>query len=373
MAGLGGLHEAHVIHVQGRTVSCVASTGTGVAACLSPADGAEMSSLTIRDTSGTHELLYRGNDWRPTDGWAGRAPWLWPAAGRTYGQTDPSGTPCPQSVFHWGCGERVLPMPHHGFARFKQWRAEATKLIDGGARAHASLKSSGEDHGSYPFNYRLDTEVAVCDSAVTLTMRVTADRDNAQSMPFTIGQHITLDLASWWGKDWLQGTLSGAGLTCWGIDRLKLVGDPLELPSQPVVLADRLLGDLLIPAMPGKALRMTSPDRTKYIDMSFTVSSLPSADAALWVVHRDKGGRFFCLEPWIGWPNGLSSGRGRIELEPGDVWSISLQLNIMPIGSEDAADVPLPGVIHINPAIADSIPRRGRRSAAKNQRVTEES
>ncbi len=373
MVGSGDRHEADVIQIQGRPVSRVASTGSGVAACLSPTDGAELSSLIIRDTSGSHELLYRGNDWRPTDGWGGRAPWLWPAAGRSYGQADSSGAPVPASVFHWGCGERVLPMPHHGFVRSKRWHAEATALNDGGAYAHASYENSGEDHGAYPFNYRLDTVVAVCDSTVTLTMCIAADRDNTQPMPFTIGQHITLDLASWWGKDWLHGTLSGAGRLGWGIDGLMLADDPLELPPQPVTLSDRMLGNILIPAVPGKALRMMSPDRTKYIDLSYTVSSLPSADAALWVVHRDTEGRFFCLEPWVGWPNGLSSGRGRIELDPGDVWSISFQLNMMSVGHEDTMEVPLPGVIHINPAVVDFMPRRGRRSTVKNERVTEDS
>ena len=261
-------------------------------------------------------------------------------------------------------------MPHHGFTRSRRWRAEKTTLVDGGAHAHASFESSSKDHAYYPFNYRLETAVSVSDSLMTHTMRVAAARDNDQPMPFTIGQHFTLDLTSWWGENWLQGTLSGAGRSGWKLDGLTLAEDSLELPAQPVALTDSVLGDVLIPAVPDKALRITSPDGTKYIDLSFTVSSLPSEEAALWVMHRDREGRFFCLEPWVGWPNGLSSGRGRIELEPGKEWNMSFQVNIMSISH---ADVAVPGVVHINPAIVDSTPRRAGQSVKKNDRVMEDS
>jgi hypothetical protein len=179
-------------------------------------------------------------------------------------------------------------------------------------------------------------------------------------------------LASWWGRDWLHGTLNGIGRCGWGLDGLKLACEPLELPPEPAMLKDGVFGAVLIPAVCGKALRMASSDKTKCIDLSFTVSSLPSVDAALWVTHCEGEGRFFCLEPWVGWPNGISSGRGRIELEPGDVWSMSLQLKLMSIGQADAEGVPMRGAMeHLNRAVVDSIPRPGHRSAAKRERIKE--
>lgn len=372
MSGTAGRHRADVIHLRGRQVSRVACPESGLTACLSPYDGAELSSLTVRDGSKARELLYRGNDWRPVDGWPGRSPWLWPVAGRTYGEYDARGGAVPQSVFHWGFGDRVLPMPHHGFARLKHWREQATGVDDAGAFAYASYRSNGEDHGLYPFNYRLDSGVTLIDSSITLTMRVTAGDDNERPMPFTIGQHITFDLASWWGKDWLRGTLGGLGRSARGIDPLMLAGDRIALPPGPVKLSDGVAGDLLIPAVPGRALRLASPDGAKHIDLSFTAGPLPSEDAALWVTHCDPAGRYFCLEPWVGWPNGINSGKGRIELQPGEAWSFSMQLIIMGVGQPPPAGNTVPGEIHINPAAMDPSGLRKKTPAPTRQRVTEE-
>lgn len=367
-----GRHRADVIHLQGREVSRLACPGSGLSACLSPYDGAELSSLTIRDGAGVCELLYRGNDWRPIDGWAGRSPWLWPVAGRTYGEYDGSGEPVPQSVFHWAFGDHVLPMPHHGFARLKHWQAEGVAVDDAGAHARASYRSNGEDHGIYPFDYRLDSGITIKDSTITVTMQVAAGAGNDRAMPFTIGQHVTLDLASWWGEDWLLGTIHGLGRSAWGINPLMLAGDQIALPREPVTLSDSLVSDLLIPAVPGQPLRLVSPDKTKHIGLSFSAGSLPSDDAVLWVTHRDPAGRFFCLEPWVGWPNGINTGKGRIELQPGEAWSFSLQMSIMPAGQQTPAADAVPGEVHINPAAMDPALFRQRTKPTIPQRATEE-
>lgn len=372
MPGTADRHTAEVIHQQGRQVSRVACPGSGLTACLSPHDGAELSSLTVRDESGDRELLYRGNDWRPVDGWTGRAPWLWPVAGRTYGEYDAAGNPLRESAFHWGLGDQVLPMPHHGFARVKQWRADTIGADAAGAYAYASHESNGDDRAVYPFNYRLESGVSLSDSMVTLTMRVVAGHDNDRPMPFTIGQHLTFNFESWWGKDWLRGTIHGLGRSAWRVGPLMLADCAQSLSGEPLKLSDPVLGDLLIEAAPGKALRVTSPDGCKHIDLSFTASSLPSEDAALWVTHRDPSGRFFCVEPWIGWPNGINSGRGRIDVEPGEVWSFSLQMNIMAVDQESSAGNTMPGEIHINPAVMDSVTSRKKTPARLHPRVTEQ-
>jgi galactose mutarotase-like enzyme len=263
-------------------------------------------------------------------------------------------------------------MPHHGFARLKHWHAEGVGVDDASAHARASYRSNGEDHGIYPFDYRLDSGVTLIDSTITLTMRVTAAAANDGPMPFTIGQHVTFDLASWWGDDWLLGTIHGLGRSARGIDPLMLAGDHTALPQEPVTLSDPLVSDLLIPAVPGKPLRLVSPDNAKHIELTFSSSSLPSEDATLWVTHCDPAGRFFCLEPWVGWPNGINSGKGRIELQPGEAWSFSLQMSIMPASQQTPATNTVPGEIHINPAAMDPALFRKRTQTTIPQRATEE-
>jgi len=365
-------HLTEVIKIQDRSVLRAVCQDSGVSASISPTDGAELCSLMFGDTSRSHELLYRGNDWTPISGWPGRAPWLWPAAGGTYSVIDDNGKPLAESIYSWECGGRVLPMVHHGFARSRRWSAYSTSCDAESATVGALLDSGREDYDSFPYDYRLETFASVSGSAVTLSMNVVAGSSNNGPMPFTIGQHLTFDLSSWWGGDWLQGSLHGAGALGWAVDSFKLAGDPVRFAKQPVPLTDPLLADALIPAVPGKPVELVSPDKKKTLMLSLNASSLPSSDAALWVVHRDPQGRFFCLEPWVGWPNGLSTGRGRVLVNPGDTWRMSLRMDMTAANQPDAVDTGPKRVVHINPAVVDSMLQRRPAATSKNERVMED-
>ncbi len=369
---LNGRYQTDVIRVQDRSVLRAISQDSGVSACISPTDGAELCSLAFGDSSESHELLYRGNDWTPISGWPGRAPWLWPAAGRTYSRVGDAGSPLPESVYSWECGGRVLPMVHHGFARSRRWSASSTPCDTQSATVSARLDSGRDDYDSFPYDYRLESIASVSGSAVTLSMSVSAGSSNNGPMPFTIGQHLTFDLSSWWGVDWLQGSLRGAGSLGWGVDSLKLAGDPVRFAKQPIPLTDPLLADALIPAVLGKPVELVSPDKKKNMALSLNASSLPSSDAALWVVHSDPQGRYFCLEPWVGWPNGLSTGRGRVLVNPGDTWRMSLRIDMTTANQQDSVDTASKHVVHIKPAVVDSMLQRRPTVTPKNERVTED-
>jgi galactose mutarotase-like enzyme len=354
---------AQMIHLQGRSVARLTSTRHGITACTSAQDGAELSSLSVVDPSGTHELLFNANNWQPIEGWTGRAPWLWPVAGRTYAQQSGSDRPAPDSVFQWTHGGQHQPMPLHGFVRNRRWLADTPRVDGQGATAGAILDSNHTDRQSYPFDYRLEVTTRVHNDLISLSFQVTADRHNSGPMPFTIGNHFTFDFASWWGPDWLEGVLVGAGDSAWSAGGLVLVGERIELPTDEVPIADPKLENSLIPAALGRWVSLVSPDRRKRIDVSFSTSDLPSEDAAIWVTHRDPENRFFCLEPWIGWPNGINSGRGRIEVEPGKTWGMDIHLRVKPTAADVQSGETEPGVIQINHTATDSILRRGRQPA----------
>jgi galactose mutarotase-like enzyme len=356
-------HRVEMVHLQGRPIVHLTSTRHGISACTSVQDGAELSSLNIVDLSGTHELLFNANNWQPINGWTGRAPWLWPVAGRTYAQQPGSDQPIPDAVFQWTYDGQHRPMPLHGFVRSRRWRANTPKVDRQGATAYATLESDRAGRQSYPFDYRLEVTTRVHNNRVSLAFQVTADQDNSGAMPFTLGNHFTFDLASWWGPNWLDGVLVGAGDSAWSTNGLMLAGEQVKLPAGEVLLSDTRLENALIPAELGRVVSLVSPERTKRLDVSFSVSDLLDEDAALWVTHRDPSNRFFCLEPWVGWPNGINSGRGRVQVEPGKTWRMDIHLCIKPTNADLRPGAIEPGAVRTNHAATDSEPRRCRQSA----------
>jgi len=130
-----------------------------LAASLCPSLGGELAGLTLAQGKTSVELLYRGNDFSPVDsGFPGRAPWLWPAAGRCYIDRDAARIDQPdfdRDACTWQCNGTVLPMRHHGFAKDMAWRIEPT---DDDARSALTINSNGEHHDIYPFDFALRTD-----------------------------------------------------------------------------------------------------------------------------------------------------------------------------------------------------------------------
>jgi hypothetical protein len=159
-------------------------------------------------------------------------------------------------------------------------------------------------------------------------------------MPFAVGIHFTFDLAGWWGTDWLNAALAGLGPSGWAVNRFGLVGDTVRLADAPLLISDERMKDLIAPAKCGVPVRLVSPAGEETIDISQHADDLPDADASIWVTHMDPRQRFFCVEPWIGWPNALNSGRGRIMLEPGRRWEWTVSLLLGSVARRPALSKP---------------------------------
>ncbi len=55
----------------------------GVEATIAPQQGGELCGLKYKHGAEWVELLYKACDYKPSDGWRGKAPLLWPATGAT--------------------------------------------------------------------------------------------------------------------------------------------------------------------------------------------------------------------------------------------------------------------------------------------------
>jgi galactose mutarotase-like enzyme len=301
-----------------------------LAASICPRRGGELSSLTLNCGENPVELLYRGNDFAPVapGEWRGRGPWLWPAAGRCYVDEDAAriGTPgFDRDACTWRCGNEKLSMHHHGFAKDTAWRAEATGDPSRKVLRHVS---DGRHHDVYPFDFALQTETAATANGLTMRFVVKADDANAAPMPFQLGLHLTFDFAQWWGASWLDGTVCGLGATAYDVDMAMQPNNRVTLPGQGVRMNDPIADNKLIPASTAPAVQLTAPDGSSSLKMRFATEPAFGADDALWVTHRDPQCRYFCCEPWVGWPNALNSNRGSVQLEPGATWRWTLQLSV---------------------------------------------
>lgn len=160
--------------------------GGKLRAFINPAQGAELAGLEVLRDSRWSELLYRGLDDRPTDGWSGKAPILWPAVGRNF-----VGPPR-DNHFAWALHGSIYPMAIHGFARDQPWRLVGRGRCDASSYVKLVLRDNSRTRRSYPFGFELDTEYRLWRDSLYIRQSVRSDPANGEGMPFSIGNHITL-------------------------------------------------------------------------------------------------------------------------------------------------------------------------------------
>ena len=311
-----------VIEHADRELLAIGDLQQGLAVCTSPTDGGEISSLTVYENGRWHELFYRANDFNKIDGWPGRAPWLWPIAGRCYvaGHFDEECT--------WKWDGVVRAMKRHGFARHQVWNPIPPTMAIDTVTSAAELRSENNYRDIYPFEYKLTTKQQFSNDGLRITYRVEASPENLGAMPFCLGLHFTFNFSSWWGNDWLAGIVQGLGSCAWRTDGRAQPSSRFDLPSDAIALSDSALNSTIIPARAGVSLKLVSPDGDRSLAMWFEESSGINDGDLTWVSYVDPQQRFFCLEPWVGWPNAINSGRGRVELQPGQSWEFRLQLSV---------------------------------------------
>jgi galactose mutarotase-like enzyme len=323
-----------VIEHSNRELLAISDLQQGLSVCASPADGGEISSLVVYEKGQCHELLYRANDFTQTDEWPGRAPWLWPVAGRCYVADQP------RNECTWNWDGTLRPMERHGFARHLAWNAIAPTMAIDNVTCGSELRSGNNYQDIYPFNYELTTRQQLSDDGLGITYRVVASPGNAGVMPFCLGLHFTFNFSTWWGNDWLAGTVEGLGTCGWRTDDQAQPSTRFELPPGPILLSDSSLSSAIIPACGGAPVKLVSPNGDRWLAMSFDESLGINDGDITWVSYVDSQKRFFCLEPWVGWPNAINSGRGRVELEPGQTWEFRLQMTIAAVRSASKQEPP---------------------------------
>jgi len=313
----------------------------GLAACVAPQHGAELSSLKLRWRGKWLELLYRGNDFSPIKGWQGRAPLLWPAVGRNYtpkqlAQIAKSGRD--ERMGTYQIGKQTYSMPTHGFAMNKPWHRWGLGPFDKSAWVMCDLTPDAETLSYYPFRFTVGALCSLAHGRLRLEYIVRADESNSDAMPSCIGNHITLNFP-----------FTGRGKTADGLLRMsarkQLLITPQSLLSGKAVAVKATRGMPLGCGRFYNAVFGGCPQGQYWVELrepgAFGLRIeqreviVPPAtkpktrsDHFLFVFYGDPQKKLICPEPWVGGPNSLNTGERLVRLKPGEsfTWEMTVKL-----------------------------------------------
>jgi galactose mutarotase-like enzyme len=318
--------------------------GGELRAYVAPAHGADLAGLEVRHAGRWSELLYRGRDYRPTDGWSGKAPILWPAVGRNFPHA--TGTSPRDDDLGWVLHGKVYPIPIHGFARDQAWRIVRRGACDGSVFLALALRDNGATRSMYPFGFTLTTEYRLGRHTLYIFQTVHARPSNAEPMPFSIGNHITFRIPLLPGDDPLQTTFStpateqvitdGSGRPTGRVLPVSYASPRLLsslLPLTPVSLSGYAAGQEWVRLQDGSGFAIT---------VAHAEDRRPPGTPVLFNLWGDVRQGYFAPEPWVGKQNSLATGDGTILLEPGGTyrWTIEVRVGkgaIAPMSAPQAA------------------------------------
>jgi galactose mutarotase-like enzyme len=309
-------------------------TESGVEAAIAPARGGELSSLRVRSGDDWTELLYLGRDYTPRDDWTGKAPLLWPATGRNF-PPDLEERRKAGEVFHDGAWEwngQRYPMPIHGFARDQSWEVQGSGATPDFAQTQLALEDTPTTREMYPFGFRITVDYVLADGALEIEYEVSADPENEEPMPFSIGNHITFVTPLVSGGDPGKVVLVTPSAeeilkTNYGVPtgetRPRSHADGIELADF------ERRGAVSLTGYSGETYIELSDPAGLTVRMSHAPSEVPAQPVILYNLWGDAPGGFFSPEPWVGLQNSLVAQKGLIHLQPGSKfdWTIRIEIS----------------------------------------------
>jgi galactose mutarotase-like enzyme len=309
----------------------------GLRASVAPFAGAEIAGVQKRIGNEWLELLHRGEHFAPCGSWQGRAPWLFPAVGRSYSPhalAEALRTGKRPADFDWVQGRTIFPMPIHGFAMSRPWKAQRAAADESSAVVECELCDDAATRSFYPFGFTLRMTAQISDGKLQTTVRVHAARDNDAPMPFCLGNHISVRAPLTGNRQFEEVKILAATDAVKSPTPLGLAGARSTLPlRKEMTLADARLHSLIVgPFAPDNAsVKMIDPSGLSLEVTQREVdggSKKAPADAFHFVFWSVPEENFFCPEPWLGLPNALNTKRGAVLLCAGDsfTWEMTVRV-----------------------------------------------
>jgi galactose mutarotase-like enzyme len=324
----------------GRQLVPLGVPGGELRAYIAPEHGADLAGLEVRHDGRWSELLYRGMDYRPTRGWTGKAPVLWPAVGRNFPRAQGARR---VDALGWVLHGRVYPIPIHGFARDEPWRLVRRGSCDRSSFLTVALSDNERTRSMYPFGFTLTTEYRIWRGTLSIRQAVHASRANTEPMPFSIGNHITFRIPLLPGDDGLQTTISSPATQ-------QVITDGSGKPTGRVAKVGYARPRLLSSLKPLTPISLSGyahgqewvrlQDRSGFaVIVSHSEERRPQGTPVLFNLWGDVTQGYFAPEPWVGKQNSLATGDGAMGLAPGDTyhWTVTVRVGRGPTSP------PMPG------------------------------
>ncbi len=237
----------------------------------------------------------------------GGNPILFPFAARTFADGTEG---------QWRWQDELRPMPRHGFARGGAF--DATEIRDNGFRAR--FRPTDDDQSIYPFDYEFSVDYRFEPHAFEATFML--KNRGATAVPWSAGHHFYFPISAERraathlqipaAKAWHHGD-DGALVPA------KLSGETMTFEAPEMV--DRLHTHLHNPKVDFGPL-----PGAKRVTMTFggDLQSTEWVTVVTWTERNDSP--FYCVEPWMGPPNGPGHGHGLAQVPPGDTGKFKVRV-----------------------------------------------
>lgn len=277
---------------QGFKVCRLRDVSGGGEATIVPELGGIVSSLRLPWAGESREVLFRHpHFWDPgAERTRGGIPFLFPVCGRMQ-RDGASGV--------YIVGGRVYAMKIHGFSMRGPWqtiRADETAVT-------VALADSAESRTQYPFAFRLNLTFRFEQGAFLIDQ--TYENTGKVPLPYYAGFHpyfLTPDPGA--GKD--SVILDYAPVARWAYNAtLTDIAGKVAAPALPTRITDPAINEALTEVGADREVRLRYPDGVVLHTRADGVED-PAMFRFVQLYTMDDR-PFFCVEPWMGFPNGMNT------------------------------------------------------------------
>lgn len=277
----------------------ITSQDGSVRAEIVPELGAIVSSLEFngRETLFQHDFFWDSGAEKTRGG----IPFLFPICGRL----ERGG-----AANAWLCDRRIYSMPIHGFAMRMPW---ARAGAPAGHEVALELRDTEHTRAQYPFSFMLTLRMTAMPGAFLI--RAECTNTGSRPMPYYAGFHpyfLTPEPGK--GKELTRLDYKPVSRIPYNASLTDITGETPP-PRFPASIADPQINEMLSRIGQDKQARLLMPDKTEIRLETFGIGDPDLFPYIQLYTLPDRP--FFCVEPWMGFPNSLNSFDGCRRLAPG--------------------------------------------------------
>lgn len=244
----------------------------------------------------------------------GGNPILFPFSGKSFHEKQPG---C------WNCSGTTCPMPAHGFARAGRFRVNSLNS----AGFSATLLPTAADRECYPFDYEFQVHYRF--QELSLTVEMILHNQGNTPLPWSAGHHFYFQLPWHAGLGRKHYEVNIPAKKAWrqSADGL-LVAD--KSFANPCSFSDPALSDRLHSSLRDNKVTFGPLGGEERVMVRMGVGNeIPSEDACVVTWTESEASPFYCVEPWMGLPNGFEHKRGVSFVPEGKKGSFAVEVSLV--------------------------------------------